>query len=398
MRRSILRLAGVPVGLLFLPWVVLVALVSRCLKKSIDVGLGPEPLINNLHHKKALLSRSFSAESFCVEPYFITSDFDKVFLGNKTGKVFVGRKYLASIHAYTWSFLRHKCHYLYFTGGTLGPLPFLGRVEPYLYKLAAIKTVLMPYGADVQTLKRTNNLKFKRALDSDYPDFHLNDDSTDIRVRMWERHADYIICGCDWIEFVDHWDRLMLAHFSIDCSSWNSPPPSIPSTGFSKDRPLQILHAPNHRNIKGSKHFINAVKTLQEEGYPIELKLIEKQPNEKVKEALAQADILADQLIIGMYAMSALEGMAMSRPVLCFIREDLEELYIEAGLISENEMPFVNVSPKTVTREIRNLLEKPELIQKHALKSRKYVVKHHSIEAVGNIFREINETLGICSN
>ena len=171
-----------------------------------------------------------------------------------------------------------------------------------------------------------------------------------------------------------------------------------PLLALARDRPLQILHAPNHRNIKGSKHFINAVKTLQEEGYPIELKLIEKQPNEKVKEALAQADILADQLIIGMYAMSALEGMAMSRPVLCFIREDLEELYIEAGLISENEMPFVNVSPKTVTREIRNLLEKPELIQKHALKSRKYVVKHHSIEAVGNIFHEINETLGICSN
>ncbi len=69
--------------------------------------------------------------------------------------------------------------------------------------------------------------------------------------------------------------------------------------------------------------------------------LAERVPNEKIRALMATVDIIADQLIIGWYAMFALEGMAMEKPVLCYLRDDLEKLYEATGLIQIDELPIV---------------------------------------------------------
>lgn len=395
MRRQLLFWIGVPVGVCSLPWVVLIAIISRCRKKSVNVGLGPQPLINNIYHKRALQLRGFSAETFCVSPYFITDNFDKIFADGKGSKFFLLLKFVALIRAYTWSILRHECHYLYFNGGALGSIPILNLVEPYLYKIANVRTVLMPYGGDVQTMSRTNNLMYKRALGTDYPEFYKSDRETTRRVKMWEIHADHIICGADWVDYVDHWHSLMLGHFSIDTDLWNCQSPKIPEEGFSAKRPLKILHAPNHRTIKGTQHFKRAVEQLRKEGCPVELVTIENQPNEIVKKSIRQADVIADQLIIGWYAMFAIEGMAMRRPVLCYLRSDLVEFYVESGLWVKDEIPLVNTTHDSIIEQIRMFLKKPNEIAEIGNVSRQFVKKHHSIEVIGNVFRAINKSLGV---
>jgi len=395
MKRIFISIIAVPVGIFFLPWVILLALVARFRTKPIDIGLGPQPLINNIHHKQALILGGFSAETFCVEPYFITSEFDRVFLNASSNWTFIGKKYLAYIRAYSWSILRHRCHYLYFNGGALGSLPLLQSLEPCLYALARVRTVMMPYGADVHTMARTKNLIFKRSLREDYPTFHESDKTTACRVRKWERQADYIICGADWVDYVDHWDKLMLGHFSIDAELWDSQAPEVPKDGFTHNRPLRILHAPNHREIKGTRHFRQAVEQLRKEGCPVELVTIEKKPNDVVREAILQADVIADQLIIGWYAMFAIEGMAMRRPVLCYLRPDLVDFYVESGLWEKAEIPLVNTSHDSVIEKIRMFLEEPKKVAEIGNLSRQFVEKHHSTEAIGSVFREINESLGI---
>jgi len=61
--------------ILFVP-VIIAAIVARFVHKRYDVGIGPEPLINNVYHKKALERYGYTAKTFVGETYFITSEFD----------------------------------------------------------------------------------------------------------------------------------------------------------------------------------------------------------------------------------------------------------------------------------------------------------------------------------
>ena len=52
---------------------------------------------------------------------------------------------------------------------------------------------------------------------------------------------------------------------------------------------FHILHAPNHRAIKGSDYVTSAVEDLIDEGYKIKLDLIEKASNDKILKSIAKS-------------------------------------------------------------------------------------------------------------
>jgi len=201
-----------------------------------------------------------------------------------------------------------------------------------------------------------------------------------------------VISGCEWVDYMYHWDTLMLAHFSIDADAWK---PTKADTIPPKGGKLRILHAPNHRAIKGTQYFLDAVKELKEEGLEIELILLERVPNDEVRRVMASADVVADQLIVGWYAMFALEGMAMGKPVLCYLREDLKQLYVASGLIASDEIPIINCSPATVKQAIRELASNRGRLAEIGKRSREYVIEHHSTQAVGKVFDRINRSIGL---
>ena len=395
------RLYQIPlmiIEIILTPILFLIAFCCRFRRKGIDVGLGPEPLINNLYHKKALEHYGYSAQTFVADVYFITDEFDV-----RSDKIFDGKplylrkplKYLACLHLFILSLLRYKCLFIYFTGGPLGlATALLWRIEPLLYRLAKLKIVVMPYGGDVQELSRSANLLYKCAISVDYPEHRFRRKRIASRIDLWTRRADHVISGCEWVDYMYYWDTLMLAHFSIDTDVWK-PAVAHETTSPAKAGKLKILHAPNHRAIKGTQYFLDAVKELREEGLEIELILLERVPNEEVKQAMASADIVADQLIIGWYAMFALEGMAMGKPVLCYLREDLQQLYIASDLVCANEIPIINCSPATVKEAIRALVSDRDRLAEIGKRSREYVIEHHSTQAVGKVFDRINRSIGL---
>jgi hypothetical protein len=375
------------------PVVLVAAMLGRLRPKPIDIGLGPEPLINNVYHKKALTRCGYSAETFVNDVFFITDEFDVRGDRSLFGRHTLLRPWIP-IYLFVRAVARYKCLYIYFNGGPLlNRKYFLWRLEPFLYKLAGIKIVVMPYGGDVQDLARTGNLLFKDAMARDYPQFRRRRQRVIQQIDLWTQYADHIISGCDWVEYMYHWDTLMLAHFSIDLETWQPQPARASAANPAK---LRILHAPNHRTIKGTRFFLQAVEELQQEGVPLELVLLERVPNSKVREVMASVDVVADQLIIGWYAMFALEAMSMEKPVLCYLRAELTDLYVGAGLVKVDEIPIINCSPATVKETIRRLAttERAEL-RAIGQRSRAYVVRHHSLEAVGAVFDRINRSLGI---
>jgi glycosyltransferase involved in cell wall biosynthesis len=257
---------------------------------------------------------------------------------------------------------------------------FLRKLEPLLLKIAGTKVVVIPYGSDVQVMDRSRNPEFRKAMALDYPEQESLSGKVARNIDIWTKYADCVISGCEWVDYMPSWDRLCISHFSIDMDLW------CPVENPRKSSTIRILHAPNHRNIKGTEFFIKAVEELQAEGADLELVLLERVSNRKIREEMILADIVADQLIIGWYAMFAIEAMSMGKPVLCYLREDLEELYIREGLLEKGEIPIINCSPDSVKEAIRKLIKDKAKMEDIGGKSVRYVEKHHSLEAIGRFF------------
>ncbi|MHC5076615.1 MAG: hypothetical protein ACYTFM_09330, partial [Planctomycetota bacterium] len=70
------KLAGITIEILLVIPCICICIISRYVKREIDVGLGPLPLINNVYLKSALRQAGFSAETFVIKTWFITDEFD----------------------------------------------------------------------------------------------------------------------------------------------------------------------------------------------------------------------------------------------------------------------------------------------------------------------------------
>lgn len=372
------------------PALLLVSIYSRFARRPVDIGLGPEPLINNVYHKKALMRYGYSAETFVTSVFFITKEFDRQFIyANRIIRLGL------PLFVFCLSIFRYRCLYFYFNGGPLFSTILLWRLEPFLLRLAGVRMIVMPYGSDVHCMDRCPNLLFRQAMAIDYPDHRLRQSRVKQRIDLWTRHADHLIAGCEWVDYLYHWDTLMLGHFSIDTDAWRDDLAGEHYAIGTPARPLRVLHAPNHRAIKGSCYFIQAVHELQLEGVQIELLIAEKLPNGELRDLMRSVDVVADQLVMGWYAMFAIEAMALGKPVLCYIRQDLKRLYVSSGLIEETELPIVECTPASVKESLRHLAMNRQALHDFGSRGRAFVVKHHSLEAVGGVFDKINRLVGI---
>ncbi|WP_178963728.1 glycosyltransferase [Pseudomonas gingeri] len=373
--------------MVILPFLFAIALFFSCIRRKIDIGLGPFPLINNIYHKRALELAGYSAETFVSQVWHITSDFDVRFDLHWLSKNILCRKLLLNLYIFCWSAQRYRALIIYFDGGALGQgTAFLWRLEPYLYRLAGVKVVVLPYGSDVQVMSRSPNLQFKHAMSADYPQHRSRHKHIQAMIDVWSSAGSHIVGGCEWVDYMHHWDSLMIAHFSIqlpELSRDESP------TSF-RSMPLKLLHAPNHREIKGTRHVVQAVEELCAEGLDIELLMVERVPNEEVRRLILEADIIVDQLVIGWYAMFAIEAMASAKPVICHLRRDLEELYVATGLLKGfDEIPIIRADALSFKEVIRALYTDRDILVSAAGRGREYVERHHSIEAISLAFSKI---------
>jgi glycosyltransferase involved in cell wall biosynthesis len=84
----------------------------------------------------------------------------------------------------------------------------------------------------------------------------------------------------------------------------------------------------------------------------VELVLVEHVPHAQVKHLLAQADVVVDQLLIGWYGASAVEAMALGKPVLCYLRDDDLKRFVSF----HDRIPIVRTTKETLVEDLRGLL------------------------------------------
>lgn len=156
---------------------------------------------------------------------------------------------------------------------------------------------------------------------------------------------------------------------AIDLTEWA--PIGVPTNG---ERPI-VVHAPTRPGIKGTEFILDAVERLRREGLDFDFVQATGMRHEEAKALYERADIIVDQLRIGWYGVLAVEGMALAKPVISYVRADLvDEL--------PTPRPLAMADPTTITDVLRNLLQDRGKRQELGRYAREYVEKVHDADVV----------------
>lgn len=116
--------------------------------------------------------------------------------------------------------------------------------------------------------------------------------------------------------------------------------------------PVVIIHSPtNWPLIKGTRHIEAAIDLLRPEFPLLEFRRTRQIPWSEMPRALAESDIVVDQLFMGWYGLFAIEGMSVGRPVVCYLRPDLAR--------TVPDCPLVSATPVTIAETLRELIRNP---------------------------------------
>jgi len=346
---------------------------------------GIEPLLNYKYLSLALRRGGYDSQSIVTDLYSITSisDFDVVLAETKfgrfntrTGNVLIHFQYLFHF----MSILLRKDIVVTSTMGyivahiNVGLLTY--RVEPYLFRLAKMKTIIIPYGGDAYVYRRIDNPSTMQALLNSYPEGAKNQNKISKRVDFWVCNADYFLPSGMALEGFGRNDFISPNLLCIDLSSFDR--------HASKSRPeaglVTITHAPNHRGAKGTDNVILAVERLKARGLKVDLVLLEGLSNAEVLKIMAEtSDIHVDQILMNGYGLNAIEAMAFGLPVVGHIEGNFADYFTKFSWL--NECPIVNSSIDTIEEVLENLILNETLREKLRDEGLSYVRKYHSYDS-----------------
>ncbi|GIQ65511.1 hypothetical protein PACILC2_40790 [Paenibacillus cisolokensis] len=150
------------------------------------------------------------------------------------------------------------------------------------------------------------------------------------------------------------------------------------------DLPI-VVHAPTSRAFKGTEDIIRITEKLRRE-IPFHFILLEKVPRETTLSCMREADIIVDQINCGMYGNVSVEGMALGKTVVCYLRPD-----IKARL--PKEIPIVSANRDTLYDELKRLLLDEDLRRRLGKQGRLYAEAWHDAKVVAKQLISIYETL-----
>lgn len=288
---------------------------------------------------------------------------------------------------YLWACLRFDRFHTYFDQGLLPNMkPFEFRpLEAWLNHFLGKQWFVWTYGADVRSREVTlalGDLNCCMECPAVGKACICDEKRRRTNVRRLNRFATQTFALGDMTEYTGE-SRNDLFFWPVDLEEY---PACYPEPVFG--RPIRVVHASNHRHFKGSRFLLEAVEKLKQEGFAVELTLVERVPHEEAMKLYQQADIIADQFIIGTFGYFAIEGMGLGKPVLCYIRK-------QDYLLSPEECPIVNCPATQIESVLRDLLAQPARIRDLGLRGRKYVEKHFSVDSFAARLGRAYEDCGV---
>ncbi|HEX7808739.1 MAG TPA: hypothetical protein VF608_08440 [Thermoanaerobaculia bacterium] len=248
-----------------------------------------------------------------------------------------------------------------------------------LIRAAGIKIVVQPHGSDLLSLNRyKTRYDWPARAQLDYPTWDLTAqiEVVDARIAMFDRFAHFVIAGDTMFEpVVPRWD---VSFHTVPVDLEKLAPSATPPHNAA---PV-IIHAPNHRHVKGTYELLASLNRLRERGFAHELRLIEGVPRHEALAMYRDADIIADQFIMGGFGIFALEGLALGKPVLTY----LDETHLTRSVYNH---PLVNTTLENMDAVLAAMLAIPELRARIGAASRASVERYSSFEVLAEVWAQV---------
>jgi glycosyltransferase involved in cell wall biosynthesis len=331
---------------------------------------GTTPIISICNNSKAESLLGIKADTLVFSSYFITDRFRYDFSQFDRNRF---TRALIRILVFPWALLKYDIFHFFCDRGILPTKGWSGvnLFELILMRLFRKKVFVYTYGADVRTREKTMQLgKYNCCMHCPNVGIACVCDEArhEKNVEKISRYATEVLSMGDMMEYLPESDAALF-FWPIDVKKVN-----YIQESSRHDGPIRIVHAPNHRHYKGTDYLIEAVEELKKEGLSLELVLVEKKANEEAMKLYQEADIIAEQFLIGWHGFMAIEAMALGKPVICYIRK-------QGYLLAPEECPIVNANPDNLKEVIQDLAENPDKRKNVGKQGRAYVEKYFSLES-----------------
>jgi len=238
------------------------------------------------------------------------------------------------------------------------------------------KMVMHHWGSDVRTVEMVKKL-------NPYPlePTYYTDDEIHKQLTTISKYIDTaIVQDYEAYHYVkDYYKNVFVLPLACNINDFKL---SIPKR--TNDNPL-IVHAPTNRKFKGSHYVEKAIKKIQNKA-KFTYQIIEKMSHQQAVSNYLKADIIVDQLLCGTYGMFSVEAMAMGKPVVAFIREDVRQKF-------PKDLPIVQATPETLADVLLELIQNPKRRHDLGEAGRRYITKYHSAEHVTDELLKIYQKL-----
>lgn len=191
-------------------------------------------------------------------------------------------------------------------------------------------------------------------------------------LRRIERHADVIVCHAPFAQLLE---RPFISFLTIGIPMPVSSAPKRAAGG-----PVRVVHAPSHPEAKGTPVIREIVARLVSRGLPIDYIELTQRPNAEVRETLAGADVLLDQL----YSDTPMPGLATEAAAVgCpTVIGGYEAEEIVQSTDATSRPPSVFCHPDDLERELERLLLDPAARLKVGVDARDFLLRTWQPSAV----------------
>lgn len=143
--------------------------------------------------------------------------------------------------------------------------------------------------------------------------------------------------------------------------------------GRTEGEKIRLAHYPYYKNYKRENYYEEAFKAL--DGNRCEVVEVFNIPQEAVLEAIAGCDIVVGKILpdVGWFGKFELEGMALGKPVICYVSDELYEKY---------RPPIYRATKETLADDLRALVENAGERKRLSEAGSNYVRENHDVSKI----------------